>query len=57
MSARTPDHGAAVDLAKKAYRRIAICGNCCGIATGWCRRAPDHEPTANKRFLDTIEGI
>ena len=20
-------------------RRIAICGNCCGIATGWCRCA------------------
>jgi len=26
---------------RSGYRagRIAICGNCCGIVTGWCRRA------------------
>ena len=26
---------------RSGYRagRIAICGNCCGIGTGWCRRA------------------
>jgi len=29
--------------------RIGICGNCCGIATGWCKRARASAPLPRKR--------